>query len=72
LEHRERLVGVFEPSPAKAPAVVSQPVEPTLPLGIASSIDHPQRRLPNGLYAGETKGAPFEPALSVRSEEKDQ
>ena len=33
LEHRERSFGVFEPSPAEAPAVVAQPIEPTLPLG---------------------------------------
>ena len=40
-----------------------------MPLGIARSFDHPQQRLPNGFYAGETKGAPFEPAQPVRSEE---
>jgi|SRR6516164_3854874 len=28
--HRDQFVGVFEPSSAKAPALVSHPVEPTL------------------------------------------
>jgi hypothetical protein len=37
----------------KASAVVSHPIEPTLPLRIARRIDHPERCLPCGGNAGK-------------------
>src|SRR6266404_3480398 len=56
-----------EPSQDEAPAAVSHPVEPTLPLRIARRIDHSQPRFTDGRYAGEAEDVPFEPAYPVRS-----
>jgi hypothetical protein len=56
----------LEPSSDEAPAVVSHPVEPTLPLGIARSIDHTQQGFTDWRHAGASGDAPFEPrALRV-------
>jgi hypothetical protein len=49
-----------EASSDEARAVVSHPVEPTLPLGIARRIDHPQQGFTVGRHAGDFEGAPFE------------
>ena len=42
-----------EASSNEAPAEVSHPVEPTLPLGITRSIDHPQQGFADARHVGE-------------------
>jgi hypothetical protein len=64
------MLGVSIVDPIRRMAVVSHPVEPTLPLGIARSIDHPQQGFTDsdGRHAGESEDAPFQPAHPVCSE----
>ena len=55
--HRERFIGVLNQTQMRAPAVVSHPVEPTLPLRIARGIDHPQQGFTGGRHDDESEDA---------------
>jgi hypothetical protein len=48
-----------EPSSDEAPAVISHPGEPTLPLGIACRIDHPEQWLVDRGNAGKFEDGTF-------------
>ena len=48
-----------EPNSDEAPAVVSHPVEPTLPLRISRRIDHLQQGFTDGRHAGKFEDAAF-------------